>query len=846
MGEATALESSQAGRRIIERPRLTRLLTESESRVMLLVAPAGYGKTTLARQWLSNRPHVWYQATTASSDVAALALGLCNAAAEIVPGFGDHLRARVKSVGTTPDDARALARELATAFGEWPPDSRLVIDDYQLLAENHAADAFVDELLLRTGVRLLIASRVRPSWVTAKHLLYGDVLEVARNVLAMTDDEVAETLSNTGTELHALVALAAGWPAVIGLAALVPTAVHADPSTVPETLHEYFAEELYDALSVEMRWPVAQLAIAPVIDDAVAKALFGSHATTVLEASFANGFLTKNGTTFEMHPLVRQFLRLKLSDFEASSVRHTAHALASTYLAAENWDEAASIAIEFELIDDLLDVLSMSLDAVLGEGRLTTLARWLDLARRKAPGAPIVRLAAIELDFRTGNWASASGRAIQLARAIAPESPLASRVYLRAGQIAHLDDRPEEALEFLTAATAEARSAQDLRRALLGRFLTLCDLEERVGAERALLDLEASPSSTTEDLLRAGQARLQFAGRWGPLNDALNDTASLVELVDESDDPLVRTGFLQTYGSALGLLARYEDCKAIALRQLDEAQRYKLEWVLPHALEMLAVAQTGQREFDAALKSTSRARRLAMAQGNLHTEINGVVLTARIHLCRGAAEYAAKLIEQRDSRFTSPGMEGECLSTHALALACSGQARRARELISSSESVSHQLEAFVVREFARAIAGTSGAGELNLTLLTQALVAAQTTGNFDAFVCAYRAYPELLRPLSDLESALSQPFKDLVSTLDASLAKRTGLRSHSPRARSEGVLTRREQEVMDLIRQGLSNREIARALWISESTVKVHVRHAFEKIGVRSRTEAVAALARLN
>ncbi|HEY0415195.1 MAG TPA: hypothetical protein VGC78_02310, partial [Gaiellaceae bacterium] len=38
-------------RRIIERPRLTKLLDETDARTILLLAPAGYGKTTLARQW---------------------------------------------------------------------------------------------------------------------------------------------------------------------------------------------------------------------------------------------------------------------------------------------------------------------------------------------------------------------------------------------------------------------------------------------------------------------------------------------------------------------------------------------------------------------------------------------------------------------------------------------------------------------------------------------------------------------------------------------------------------------------------------------------------------------------
>src|SRR5438132_11635759 len=92
---ATADPEIPVGRNhIIERPRLTRLLDETTARVIMLVAPAGYGKTTLARQWLATHAHVWYQGSAASSDVAALALGIADAAGTILPGVGERLRER--------------------------------------------------------------------------------------------------------------------------------------------------------------------------------------------------------------------------------------------------------------------------------------------------------------------------------------------------------------------------------------------------------------------------------------------------------------------------------------------------------------------------------------------------------------------------------------------------------------------------------------------------------------------------------------------------------------------------------------------------------------------------------
>lgn len=94
--------------------------------------------------------------------------------------------------------------------------------------------------------------------------------------------------------------------------------------------------------------------------------------------------------------------------------------------------------------------------------------------------------------------------------------------------------------------------------------------------------------------------------------------------------------------------------------------------------------------------------------------------------------------------------------------------------------------------------------------------------------------PSVAAQLLALLSTLTPPPTRAMRSLNA--GTRAGGKKKSKR---HLPLSRREQEVLALIRQGQRNREIARALRISEATVHKHVQNIFEKLNARNRAEAL-------
>ena len=191
----------------------------------MLVAGAGYGKTTLAEQWAAQKAQVaWVRAKRSSADVAVLARQVAAAAAEILPGSDHRLSERLNATADPADELDVLVDLLSQDMADWPDDAWIIIDDYHLLKESATAEAFVEGIVQQSPVQVLIATRDRPTWVSTRAVLYGEVLEIGQSMLAMSEDEVEEMLAGAHDGISSgLLALAGGWPAVIGLASLTTT-----------------------------------------------------------------------------------------------------------------------------------------------------------------------------------------------------------------------------------------------------------------------------------------------------------------------------------------------------------------------------------------------------------------------------------------------------------------------------------------------------------------------------------------------------------------------------------------------------------------------------------------------
>jgi DNA-binding CsgD family transcriptional regulator len=829
-------------RHIIERPRLTRLLSESEAKIVLLVAPAGYGKTTLARQWLSDKPHVWHHSTASSADVAALASRLADAAADLTHADVSRVDRRLHLSRNPEQEVEVFAQFVGGCFAGSPSNAWLAVDDYHLLMDSDAAETLVGALPQSAPVNLLVTSRRRPSWASARQIMYGEIYELGRNELAMDATEVDEVLQGHARPVAAgLKGLADGWPAVVGMAALTRDAVAPDDIKIDEALYEFFVEDVLNTVEPEIQELLHRVAILPEIKLEACQELFGEAAVPQVRRAEQLGLLSRAGVNFYMHPLLRRFLLMKYRERDASDLQATAKKAFEFALTSRDFDSAFTLAAEFELLELLEVLIRVGLENLLAVGRMATLRKWVDAATKFGISSPVVAIAEAEVDFREGDHVRAEALATVAVNELPDDDPLRGRGLFRAGQAAYFSEHYDEALARFDGAVSASADQALQREGRWAAFIAALDSPDADEAE--YLDAFANVREPTlNDAVRMANAGLMIGIRRGGVTEALAAHANATHLVDRATDPMIRTAFWNTYGYASALNSRYEQARRAATKELEEAKAYRLTFVEPHAQLVAALGAIGMRDLSSGESSLESVFAFGRRLDDAFLLVTGSAVLARLHIARGdcfSALEAASRFEASDEAI----LYAESLAVRALSLAALGKNDEACVAIAALPHRRSHAEAQAFAELASLIVARNESDDVRFA--TDAFGSIRALGQFDAAVTALRAYPLLI------EVAVRSGHGDFVADLlhrstDFDLGRRYGLKMRREVARETPLLSPREREVLELVAGGRTNEEVAGLLFISPVTVKAHLRHIYEKLGARNRVEAIARLKSLD
>jgi DNA-binding NarL/FixJ family response regulator len=818
--------------RIVERPRLIRALDRSHARVRVLVAGPGYGKTNLAEQWARSEGRVvaWFRARRSAADVSVVARALVGAAGAVVPGAGRRLLQRLTVTDDPEREATLLAEMLAEDLGDWPPDGWIVVDDYENLAASLASEAFVETVVSGSPVRLLVVGTTRPSWIAPRDILAGRVLEISETALALTDDEAVDVLDGAHAGLAAgLVALTGGWPVAIGLAAMTPDAGIPE-AELPDSLFDFYAEELYRGLDPSIRAALAILAEMPLVDRELAAAILGAErAVTVCDEALRLGILVESEGFLEFHRLVRSFLARRVEEISVKPDLWTearAH-----YRGRGELDAAFEITERSGAPRDVDELVSDSMHELLNGARLPTLETWVGRAASRVGETPAVRLAQAEIALRQGRHLTAQALSEAVIRG--GTDALIHRAYLVAAKAAHVGLREDEALSLYRQAEATASDEIERREARWGQLTAAIELELEFSHQLLRgLEREADAGIDVTEAVQTADKRLLLGLRFGQI-ESLAEAKQVAELLPSVPDPVLRCSFGSTFSCALNLAADYARALEVSRAMSREATEYRVEFALPYGFLMSAAALAGLRHFgeaqDALATSLAHAIHCEDAFGQQAAYAGRV--RALLHAGRVTEACA---VEPPDLSHSLPAMRGEVWGSRGLALACMGrleEARRCADDVSGTKAIEPTMLVLCIQALTALKARDS---ELE-TILLNLVDGSFRAGAVDFVVTSYRASPDLLAAL--LRSTVTAEATAYIVTRanDHDLAESMGLdtlAAHDP----VSTLSPREREVYDLLCQGLSNVAIARRLFISHATAKVHVRHVYDKLGIRSRT----------
>ncbi|MGY1726992.1 LuxR C-terminal-related transcriptional regulator [Geodermatophilus sp. SYSU D01062] len=421
---ATKFFVPSLGDRSIDRPRLLHGLERAcDVRLTLVVAPAGWGKSTLLAQWLRDVqiPVGWLSLDADDADVTRFWRYLVQAVRQAEGHAGAAAMRRLDAAGV--DIERDVLPVLVNELTDAGRDVLVVLDDYHLIADesvHHSLAALLDHA--PSSLHVVISSRTDPPLPVSRLRVAGQLVDVRAQQLGFTSEEAARLLARAAAgevspkDVERLVVRTEGWAAGLQLAALrladrpdrhARTAFIDRFTGADRHIVDYLGEEVLAALPQPVHDFLLRTSILPRLCAPLADAVTGAGNAAGMLAVIrrTNLFLTAlddEGRWFRYHQLFRDLLLFELerSGLAPRAVLHRrasewfrthgdlreaiAHALATGdpdlagELIAEGWRREFNLG-HLHSVQAWLNGLPLS--RVAGDARLTVAQVWLHLDR---------------------------------------------------------------------------------------------------------------------------------------------------------------------------------------------------------------------------------------------------------------------------------------------------------------------------------------------------------------------------------------------------------------------------------------------------------------------------------
>ena len=369
----------------VRRDRLLGRLERERCRpLVLLTAPAGYGKTTVLAQWAaeSGRPFAWVTLDQADDDAETLAASMSSA---------------LDGAGVEPD--------LGDSFV-------LVLDDAHVIGPQ-ALKAAVRRILgwLPERSQLAVASRCESALPLARMRAHRLLLEFGSVDLSMSPIEAGSLLAQAGLDpglrpIQTLVRRTEGWPVVLELATnswtqqpepAEPTQVRGDDHLISE----YFHVELLDSFPPAtrrflLRTSVLQRLSGPVCDTVLGTTRSGQLLARLARTNLPLRPMDSSHESFRLHGLFREMLQTELRRTEPELLPLLYRRASEWYARAGDMTSAIDHARSADDLDRVGTLLWRHMHRFLGEGRNEVVQGWLRGvdAERAAACAPLALAAA--------------------------------------------------------------------------------------------------------------------------------------------------------------------------------------------------------------------------------------------------------------------------------------------------------------------------------------------------------------------------------------------------------------------------------------------------------------------